>query len=371
MLVKNVSSVVYDPLVVVFDVIMKGGNGQQMKEISTQRFDPDFSVTPLVLEPFLQVTDPNNTLQGGDWSSSLFNVRWYLDVENAAHRILTDAQNTVRDDGTLVWGTNTAPGTSHTLICLAQFIDPRRNEVLSFRKMVAVGCNAVNSAMLDLVIDAPLRCSIYPFKQTYLRKITATMYNGANVVQNATFQWAVTDEHHMASTDDPRFTEITGNYIVVDTRYVNKLMLECRATHPVTGEVLRARTKMHRWYGQYRERLDLPRGAAVRPETTEVEAKVVVSTNRLGELQHPEQYFDIVIAWRKELPGESWKVLAYGPNKTIPVRDLQPKYGVRTEFAAQIRELSELRLVRIDRQPVLINGNHVYMRVPIISSDVN
>ena len=371
MLVRNTASVVYDPLLVVFDVIMKGGNGQQMKEISTQRFDPDFSVTPLVLEPSLQVTDPSGTLLDGDWTGSLFNIRWFLDVEDTAHRILTDADNTVTDDGVLTWGTNTNPGSSHTLICLAQLIDPRRNEVLTFRKTVSVGCNAVTTSLLSLFIDAPLRCPIYPLKETYLRPIEATMYNGADVVQNATYRWIVTDEHHPVTEGDPRFPEIDGNRIVVDTRYVDKLMLQCEAVHPVTGERVTARTKLHRWYGQYRERLDLPKGPAIRPETREVEANVVVSTNRLGDIEHPERFFDIVVVWRRDLPGEKWNVLGYGPHHIVPVRNVQPRYGVRTVFAAQVRELSELRCLRIGRNRVMINGKLAYIRVPIISSDIN
>ena len=369
MIVRNNASVVFDPITVIFDIIMVGGNGQQMKEISTQRFDPDHTVTPLVLEPNLQLTDPMNVMQDGDYSTSLFNVRWYLDEENASHRILTDAHNTVSDKGVLTWGTNTEPETSHTLICVAQFLDPRRNEVLTFRKMVALGCNAVSTSQLTLVLDAPLRCPIYPFRTNYFRPIKATMYNGADVVQGASCTWYVTDEHHPASTLDPRFPNIIGSLIVVDTRYVGKLMLECRATHPVTGEVVAARTKLHRWYGQYLEKIDLPKGSAIRPETTEVEALVTVSTNRLGDIENPERYFDIALAWRKELPGEKWKVFHHGAHKTIPVQDVLPKYGVRTEFAAQVRELSELRRCRIGQDIIKMNGKEVYMRVPTIASD--
>ena len=370
MIVQNSASVVYDPLVVVFDVVMRGGNGQQQKEISTGTWNPDHEITPLVLSPFLQVQDPSHMIADGDYSSSLINIRWFLDSESK--RIVSDDKNKISDQGVLSWGTNTEQGVNHSIICVAQFIDPRRNEVMTFRKIIAVGCNSVNDAMLTLVIDAPAKCPIYPFKSDYVRTITATMYNGSDVVEGAEVKWFLSEENAFAGSDvlDPRFKQITSDYIKIDTRFVGRLLLECRATHPVTGEIAYARTKLFRWYGQYLERLDIPRGKALIEGSENVDLEVVVSNNRLGNIENPEQYFDITLCWKKNLPGEEWKVLGYGSKKTVPVSDINPKYGVDTVFGAQVRELSELRPLKIGDDFVKVNGEISYIRVPKIASDI-
>lgn len=375
MIVQSSSHFIFDPLDVSFNIVQRGGSGQQMREEISGRYDPDHSVTPLILTPTLQVKDPNHVLQDGDHSSLLMNVRWYINSELEANRITpqTDADAfTLMGDGSLMVTTNIVAGGALNLLCVCDYLDARRGEVLSFRGTIPLSCTSVSDASLTLNFDAPANMPIYPFKKNYQRTITAQLVNGTTPMDNskAVYEWIVLNEHHPVGISDPWLVSMKQNSITIDTRFIGKINLECRAwLKSDPNLVLRAHTKIYRWYGQYRERLDIPRGQVLTPNTTACDIELKVATNKMGELASPQDFFDIVLVWRKNLPGETWKVIGYGPKKTIPVTELNPKYGVDTVFGAQIRELSELRQVRIGSNAITINGQEVYMRVPTINSD--
>lgn len=376
MIVQSSSRFIFDPLDVSFNIVQRGGSGQQMREEISGRYDPDHSVTPLVLSPTLQVKDPNHVLQDGDHSSLLMNVRWYINSELEANRITpqTDADAfTLMGDGSLMVKLNCQAGGALNLLCVCDYLDARRGEVLSFSGTVPLSCTSVSDASLTLNFDAPANMPIYPFKNNYVKTITAQVINGTTPIDDSkvVYEWIVESEHHKAAVGtDVWCLSISGGTIKIDTRFIGKINLVCRAwLKSDPNLVLSAHTKMYRWYGQYRERLDIPRGQVLTPNTTACDIELKVATNKMGELASPQDYFDIVLVWRKNLPGETWMVLGYGPKKTIPVTELNPKYGVDTVFGAQVRELSELRQVRIGNNPITINGQEVYMRVPTINSD--
>lgn len=376
MIVQNFSTLVYDPLDVSFNIVAHGGSTGQMKENISGRYDPDRFITPLLLNPTLQVVDPNHVISDGDYSSQLIDVRWFANEATDANRIVpkADAALDVGTDGSLLVYKNLEPGESLTLICTASFVDPRRGEVLKFRMELPLSCTAVSDASLTLNFDAPVRMPICPFKGEGLRTLHAQLVNGSTPLDDelVTCEWAVVNEHHLVGSDDDWYVSGQGTKnLTIDTRFIGSVNLEVRAWLKADKNIIeRATTKIHRWYGQYRERIDVDKGQIVTTDTTKCEVKVTVATNRWGELEHPQDYFDIAIAFKKDLPGEAWRIVGYGDRVSMPIADVNPKYGVNTVFGAQVRELSELRPAKIGSQQIVINGQRVFMRVPTTDSDV-
>lgn len=376
MIKKQSAVVVYDPLDVSFNIIENGGNLLQTKESNSGRYDPDRTITPLTLTPTLQVKDPNHILNDGDHSSKLFNHRWYYNQEDEQHRITsrTDPDMFVLNtDMSLEICGNVAPGAVN-LICLCQYIDARRNEVLNFRKVLALACTSVSDCNLTLEMDAGARLPLSPYKANTLRTIHAQLKNGGTDVadSSATYVWKVATENRAVSTDDPWYVSGIGTKnLTVDTKYIGKVVLQCEANLQTdTTTKVSAMTKLHRWYGQYREDIEIPRGQFILPSTQMCTVRAKVSTNRMGEIDSPQKYFDIILVWKKDLPGENWKVLGYGPTKDIQVTDLTPKYGVNTVFGVQVRELSELRPCKFKGSTFTIDGKIPAIRVPLTESEI-
>lgn len=375
-MITNSASIVYNPLDIAFDVIEKGGSSIQKKETSTGRYDPNRAITPLVLIPNLQVKDPEKIILDGDYSQSLTNPRWYIDKECEANRVTKTTEGfTIGDYGRLTVTKNSEPDKAETLIFVVQFIDPRRNELMEFRKLIALACDAVNEINLSLEFDAPVRLPIVPFKNIINRTINAQLKNGANEVpdSDAVYVWKVLDGNSFRAITADDYFYVAGQNtksIVIDRRYIDKEVVRVEAYHKsLPTSVESAQTKLHRWYGQYEERCDIVRGKMIHPDTKETEVLISV-INRQGNIVNPERFFDIGIFFRRDIKGENWRSIAHSPSIVVPSSMAGVKYGVRAVFGAEIRELSALRALTINGKEILINGKTASMQIPNKSSEL-
>lgn len=370
MIKTRTATVVYDPLDVAFDVVVSGSCTQTF-EVSMQKYAPNLAITPLLFRPVLHLSDPNHVIVDGDYTADLVNVRYYMDEETEAKRITTSTGVTVYDDGRMLWGKNLTPDSSHQLICKASFIDPRRNEVISFERTIPLSCCSTDDSNLRMEIDRGNLVRFLAYDEPARLCIGAAVYNGKDDIFVATddLKWEVVGEHHFADAGDTWFVERQNESVWIDCRYIDKLTLKAVYTHPKNGRRLEATVRIQRVYGQYEERPEIPRGSIITPETTEAVFRTVVTKFNGGDITRPERFFDITLAMKKNLPGARWQVVGYGPEKKVPVSDIKPKYGVDTVFGTQVRELSELRRCCIGKDAIEINGKEVYLRVPTIPSD--
>ncbi len=375
-LITTAAIVVYDPLSITFSVINQGGSAAQKQDSSSGEYTPDREITPLILEPNLQITDPEKIISDGDYTSSIINSRWYVDEETEANRVTSETSGmSIGEYGALTISRNTTAGTAEQLIYTGSFIDPRRNEVFNFRKEIAISCEAVTEILLSIEIDAPPRLPLSPFKNLTTRTINAKLLNGASEVpdDDAVFEWKVLEDGAFRAITDDDVFYVSGQdtkALVIDRRYIDKESIRVEAYHTsLPDNVKSAQFKAHRWYGQYEPRTDLIRGKVIHASTTESEVQITV-TNRQGNITSPEKYFNLAVAYRKFFNGENWKVISYSASGTLPTSVSGTKYGITTQFGGQIRELSALRPMQIDGKNILINGKVACIQIPTTKSEL-
>ncbi len=370
--------VIYDPLSITFSVITQGGSATQKQETHSGEYEPDREITPLLLEPNLQVADPEKIISDGDYTSSIINSRWYIDSEvSEANRITSETSGmSIGDNGALTISRNTPVGTAEQLIYTGSFIDPRRNEVLNFRKVIALSCEAVTEINLSLEIDVPPRLALSPFKNLTTRTITAKLINGNSEVSDddAVYVWKILESGAFREITDDDVFYVSGQdtkALVIGRDYIDKESIRVEAYHTSEPDNIKsAQFKAHRWYGQYDPRIDIIRGKAIHATTTESEAKITI-TNRQGNITSPEKYFSLAIAYRKVLDGESWKALSYSESAILSATLAGTKYGVKTQFGADVRELSALRPMQINGKNILINGKVACIQIPTKASEID
>lgn len=375
-MIINSANVVYDPLDIVFDVIEKGGSGIQKKETSTGRYDPDREITPWVLVPNLQIRDRERVLADGDYSMSLYNARWYAGSETEENRITKDtAGYELGDHGKLTVDKNATPGEAVNLLLVIQYTDPRRNEVMTFRKICAMSCEAVNETSLALDIDVPVRMPIVPMRNRTTRILTAQLRNGQTNVEDAdaVYVWKVLDgtAWRKITVDDVYYCSgQDSRKLTLDLRYIDKEVIRVEAYSKSNAEMtVSAQTKAHRWYGQWEARCDIVRGKYIHPDTEETEVCVTVA-NRKGNIVSAEKYYDIGLYFRRDMTGEAWRQVSHSGGVTVPSQMAGTRYGVRAVFGAEVRELTALRAVTSGGKRILINGKAACMQIPGKKSEV-
>ena len=78
---------------------------QQNYNADTKEFTPDYTITPVVIQPVISILDKDAVLQAGRVNQSLTNIRWYeiingtktlIASDNASYEITTSGGNAGR-----------------------------------------------------------------------------------------------------------------------------------------------------------------------------------------------------------------------------------------------------------------------------------
>ena len=73
---------VFQPITLTFGVTILGGAYSQSYNVDTGLFEPDRSLTPLILAPSLMVVDPDVAENSGEKSGKLTNVNWQVSASS-------------------------------------------------------------------------------------------------------------------------------------------------------------------------------------------------------------------------------------------------------------------------------------------------
>ena len=367
--------ILYQPLNIVLSMDMLGGSLSQRQDMLSGDFDPDRSITPLVLAPHLEVKDPDGILAEGDHSSDLIDCRWYLasDDSDETKRITSSTSGFVLgQNGRLTVRRNAEEYAPIHLFFSGAFIDPRTQN--TYRKQLQLTLTTSQSVDLNLSLelDVAAKMPISPFKNFGTRVITATLRNGEDIVPidgvNAFCRWDRWNKDagtwDSLSTKDIFVDAITENSITIDRRYIDREILGCYVWHELDrNHPLYKRVKMYRWYGQWDDRNVITRGKFVRPDTSEFEVVAVIDTPK-GQVTSPEEYFDITHVFTTNEKGASQTVIGYGETVVVPASIAGKDPNVIPVFGIETKERTALRALTIDGKDVQIDGKTVCISIP-------
>ena len=106
-------------------------------------YTPDYSLTPLIIQPAVSQLDKDEIVSAGRINQSLANVRWYEVVDGERKQISTTDENfemvtSGGNAGRLKVKKNAQPQLPLNLVFYAEYTDPRTNQLFTIWRTVQI-----------------------------------------------------------------------------------------------------------------------------------------------------------------------------------------------------------------------------------------
>lgn len=312
---------------------------RQTYSANTNEYTPDYSLTPLVLFPRCNATDPDSYIKSGSVNASLTNMKWYevigtqrtlIGSDNVGYEITTEGDQ----KGQIKVKRNSSVATPLSLEFYAEYADTRTNQILVFRFSKVIPVSDVTVPVPVFKIDSPATVIWNPLRNPLSRKITALVFLEGNEIssdkQKCKFFWyrktdsgsleAITDgngdnDWEVEAIDHNTLT-INQDYIGEDQTYVCKLGYSADGSLPSAppDDAPTATTTIRRRIPEVEvEWKGAPTQVAGGTEKLKLEAFVM---DGMGVVSDPEEWFRFV--WKVKSPySQSYSKQAEGIKPTI------------------------------------------------------
>ena len=370
MIRQSEGRLVFQPLSISFGVQVLGGSYTQQYNADTCEYEPDRALTPLVLQPYLSIDDPDIPANSGDKTGKLVNVAWIVSgVSNSGTWTL--GKDYIIEDNVLKLFANTRPDTEATIKLTADYYDNVRCKVYHNTWEQRITCVSYCGGKFSLHSDSPAKLLISPFDHPEKLVLNMQLMNNDKMIEddNAQYVWHVLADGTFAIIDaDTRdFWYISGaasKSIVIDPRYIGTVFLRCtaipkKAPSKTVTEVVR----LQRFYGQYSDDLIWEKGRLKFADTPCAAARVVINRKASGYLQNPTKYFDIEILYDND-NGMGWQHVSHTDYGEVDRNMFPVDAQHKDKFGWQVREKTELIGVLIDGAQAVAGGNPVTFQVP-------
>ena len=321
---------------------------QQNYNADTQEYTPDYSLTPLIIQPVISVLDKDAVLAAGSINHALTNVRWYEIVNSKKTLISSDNANyeittTGGFAGRIKVKRNAEPKVPITLAFYAEYVDNRNGQVLVIQGSYLISCSSA-SDVVRVELDAAAQTVFNPLSDVQTQTVTATVWLGDKICDASKYAlvWEVQDENgswYTAETDAVMDYDITinGNTATINRWLMGSEMhLRCRVKYSADGnpgsvaltaaspeaEAVFVRRVPKYEFDFTGVPYNVPAGIlAVAPTAVISTTKGVVSDAEKELL--PLWY----IATNKASGSLSYSLVAHGANPTIPTSKMDNNYG--------------------------------------------
>ncbi len=366
---KNCAYLLFDPLSITFSMQMLGGSENQTCSAATGAlaYDPDRTLTPLVLQPSLYITDPDKVLPDGDYSSAIQSARWYLGADNTAEMILSTTDGYVLgENGELQVWRNITPERQQMLHFEGKFLDPRTESIFLLQHTLTLTTVQMQEVQLRLQTDWANPMVISALKDLGNRTLHVDVFNGTNQVddERVHFAWKIFDKTYDTSGGYREITEEDVCYVsgqgtsslTINRKVIDKERLRCDVylnDYPKT--ILSAPCKAYRDYGQWEMSAPLfMTGKFIRPTTKTITLAEQITTPK-GNLANAEKYFDIEHVYI--YPDGNQKILGYGETASMDADLVRKSEVQQPTFGVNVSTRSAWRPCAIDDQLVTVNGS--------------
>lgn len=314
-------------------------------------YTPDYSLTPLIIQPAVSQLDKDEIVSAGRINQSLANVRWYEVVGGERRQISTTDENfeivtSGGNAGRLKVKKNAQPQLPLNLVFYAEYTDPRTNQLFTIWRTVQILCRNATVYMPRLILDAADQTIFNPLGEQAKQTVHASLRIGKDEcpAQNRLFVWEI-------FRDDNTWTEVgedttldydvtiseDGASVTVDRSLMGQeLYLRCRAKYDINGnpenvqlndnspqKIIAFVRRIPKFeYGMFGVPTNIPPGLlAIAPEAK------IWTTN--GEIEDPER--ELLIIWKaatnKQSGSLSYEMVGQGLNPTLPTAKMSEQYG--------------------------------------------
>lgn len=162
---------------------------RQNYDAATGEYTPDYTITPLVIQPEISIIDKNDILEAGRINQALANIRWYENIdgtrtlitaENANYELTSSGSNA----GRIKVKRNVDVNTAVSLEFYAEYVDPRTNHLHTIQDVYSVYCDNA-TVFPELFLDAAEQTLYNPLVAEALQTVKASLKLGGNEVPAA------------------------------------------------------------------------------------------------------------------------------------------------------------------------------------------
>lgn len=222
---------------------------KQNYDADTNTYTPDYTITPLILQPNISLMDKDEFLQAGSVNHALINVKWYEIVGGTRTQILSTDTNyeittTGGNAGRIKVKKNAQPQAPITLEFVAEYTDPRTSQIHVIRDTYLIKCDNSTQYIPHLVLDAADQTVYNPLTDPDTQTIHASLRLGTNEcpAANRQFVWEL---YRDTNVWEQVGTDTTLDYHVTvsasgDTLTINRALMgaecyiRCRAKYSKT-----------------------------------------------------------------------------------------------------------------------------------------
>lgn len=197
-------SVHLDPISFTADIEVLSGNIAQTYNNDSKEFEPDRSVVPCLLMPYVVVSDPEGQMNG---NRAITGVEWYEGTpkQDGSNRIVNGDDYIISDTDTPTYSLkvkkNVEPNNPLQITAIFTITDTRKNTEIRFERSVNLYTALYDISNYALSVDAPKSWIIDPLRETadssgrWLHSITAQLTTGLQKVadENAAYWWQINE----------------------------------------------------------------------------------------------------------------------------------------------------------------------------------
>lgn len=371
---KKDGKIVHLPLDPLFSMQELFGSLQQKYDAVAGTYIADRTKTPMVLRPQFSVSDKEGKISG-DHTAELVNVVWAISAKVGKSAPVKGTHYTI-DEKThaLTLKFNLDPDTAGTVSFDADFIDPRRKDVIKAHWKGSLSCVSATEWRTTLQTLWPMRTDLVPWKDRGTFQIPVQLMNGATKVKDdaSVYRWQVFEDSEWRDVDVEKDFWCRGGAatkaLTVEQRFIQRIQIRCLA-YPKdnTAELQAAAFLLRRFYGYYDDDLDILEGQYIFPETSRAVAEAYVVNRQGGRIPAPEQYFDMEILYSRG-DGTWWHV-AHGSRGEVPRSMFPVDATMKHQFGWLTREISALLPFTINGEVLTLNGEILVGHHPVIDND--
>lgn len=170
----------------------------QNYDADTATYTPDYTLTPLIIQPQVSCMDKDEVLQAGSINHQLANIKWY-EITGGVSTLIqsTDTHYEITASGSnagrIKVKKNAAPRTPITLEFHAEFCDPRTGQIHNIIRTFLIKCTNATMSPPQLLLDAADQTLYNPLTDADEQTVHASLRVGMQEcpVANRAFVWDV------------------------------------------------------------------------------------------------------------------------------------------------------------------------------------
>lgn len=240
-----------DPYSFLAEIQVLSGNPVQNYNKDTNDYEPDRSLIPCVLMPYISVQDPEGLMNG---SQAITGAEWYEGApkSDGSNRIVNNDDYVISATGKPTYSLTVKKNVDYNnpieLHCIFSITDKRKNTQEKFERSIVLRTSIFDSNNYSLKINRPKGWTINPLevvpnsKGEWLYDITAQIYSGEDIVAdaNAAFWWQILDGTTWRDfTDDELEVFVSGKNadgtwsktLTLDARFFRNISVRVRGAY--------------------------------------------------------------------------------------------------------------------------------------------